>query len=77
MKVDISPLIGCSETYLWDCYLSLWRMWASNNISLMRELYKEAKKRDNVLSDCFASSDINQARALATILNELAEKRDD
>jgi predicted RNA-binding Zn-ribbon protein involved in translation (DUF1610 family) len=26
----------------------------------------------NILSDCFANSDINQARALATLLNEFS-----
>lgn len=59
---------------LWEEYLNLWRIWANNNLPLMRELYKAAKERNYVLSDCFANTEINQARALATILNELINK---
>lgn len=57
----------------WAAYLQLWRTWANDNLPLMRELYKEAKKKDFVLSDCFANSPINQAHALAEVLNELCK----
>lgn len=56
---------------LWTEYLNLWRVWAGDNIPLMRELYRAAVANDYTLTDMFASSPNNQARALATILNEL------
>lgn len=59
---------------LWEAYLNLWRVWANNNLPLMRELYKAAKEKNCILSDCFANTEINQARALATILDELINK---
>ena len=62
------------QTDLWEEYLSLWRTWSSANMPLMRELYTNAKRYNNTLSDRFATSEINQAHALATILNELLEK---
>ena len=58
----------------WRAYLGLWRVWAHSHIPLMRELYLKAKEKDYCLSDCFASTEINQARALSVILNELVAK---
>ncbi len=58
---------------LWPEYLALWRQWAKANLPLMRELYVAAKKHNGLLSDRFASTDVNQARALAIILNELCK----
>ena len=58
---------------LWANYLGLWRGWAYTNMPLMRELYSLAKKNDYLLSDCFASTPVNQAHALATILNGLVK----
>jgi hypothetical protein len=58
---------------LWNEYLNLWKIWASTHIELLRELYTASKAFNFVLSDKFATSDVNQARALATILNELCE----
>lgn len=55
---------------LWEEYLKLWRQWAKENNELIEELYKLASQRDYTLTDIFASSDISQARALATVLNE-------
>ena len=55
----------------WEAYLQLWRTWAQNNLGLMRDLYKAAREKDFVLSDCFANSPINQAHALSVVLNEL------
>lgn len=57
-------------TDLWAEYLKLWRVWASINLSLMEELRDAAKRHHGILSDCFASTPVNQAHALATILNE-------
>lgn len=65
-KPPLNPL-----TDTWSMYLALWRQWANNNLPLMRELYYHARDRGSVLTDCFASTQINQAHALATILNEL------
>ena len=62
------------STDLWEEYLSLWRQWSKNNLPLMRELYRAAKEKDKVLSDRFATTPVNQAHALATVLNELCEK---
>lgn len=58
------------NTDLWAEYLKLWRVWASINLSLMEELRDAAKRHHGILSDCFASTPVNQAHALATILNE-------
>jgi hypothetical protein len=55
----------------WAAYLNLWRVWAHTNMPLMRELYVAAKKHNFVLSDRFATTPINQARALTIILNDL------
>jgi len=52
----------------WNAYLDLWRTWAAENPELIGELATNAVCCP--LTDCFASTDINQARALATILNE-------
>lgn len=64
------PLIRYKGDHLWQMYLNLWRIWTIHNIELMQELSKRIKENGNILSDRFASTDINQARALATILNE-------
>lgn len=58
------------NTDLWAEYLKLWRVWASVNLNLMEELRDAAKRHHGILSDCFASTPVNQAHALATILNE-------
>lgn len=50
----------------WNEYLKLWRIWAKNHPAEMKELSKHP-----ILSDRFAKTRINQARALATILNEM------
>lgn len=46
-------------------YVGLWREWAAMNPSLLEEL-----RRHPVLSDRFATTPVNQAHALAIILNE-------
>ena len=55
---------------LWAEYLALWYQWANNNKPLMRELYLSAKYANYTLRDRFATSDVNQARALAHILTD-------
>ena len=54
---------------LWKEYLNLWRQWSGENIDLLRQLYK-ASYGVGMLTDMFATTPVNQARALATILNE-------
>lgn len=64
------PLFPYTENQLWEMYLSLWRLWTLHNVLAMDELKQRAKENNNCLCDRFASGNINQARALATILNE-------
>ena len=63
------PLNPVSKEYLWDEYISLWWQWAEANPELMNELKVHADKYNGVLSDKFATTPINQARVLSTILN--------
>lgn len=51
-------------------YLKLWFEWACSNQALMEELRELVKPFNNVLSDRFATTPINQAWALATLLND-------
>lgn len=62
------------NTDTWKEYLNLWRIWANSNLPLMRELYQQAILKDYTLSDMFATTEVNQAHALATILNELCNQ---
>ena len=66
------PLNHCSN--LLESYINLWRIWAKENIPLMRELYRNAKQHNCILTDCFATTEVNQANALSKILNELIKK---
>ena len=64
-------LHGFSKEEQYALYLSLWKMWALNNIELVHELHTKLKESGkNTLTDCFASTEINQARALSQLLNE-------
>ena len=60
-----------SNVDLWTEYLKLWEIWAERHVFAMDELYKRAALFDFTLTDCFATSPVNQARALATLLNRL------
>lgn len=55
---------------LYEMYLSLWRFWAINHQDELIELDELASKHEDCLTDMFASTPVNQARALAQILNE-------
>lgn len=59
---------GISRDEQYAQYKDLWRQWASENPKLMQELAQ--KTQGKVLTDMFANTDINQARALSEILNE-------
>lgn len=57
------------ERDLWSAYLILWTIWAMNNPDLLEELRTRAESCGKKLSDRFATTPVNQARALAEILN--------
>lgn len=67
-----APLqMSAEERY--EKYLGLWRQWAKENPAAIEELREKA--RGKVLTDMFSSlgaDSVNQARALAQILNESA-----
>jgi len=54
---------------LWEEYLKLWKEWAKQNPELIDELKLVLPQFDYTLTDMFATSKVNQARALVTILN--------
>lgn len=66
------PVNNKTMDQCWDEYLGLWLAWAKENPNLVEELRDKVKGR--VLTDKFATSKINQARALATVLNMRAGK---
>ena len=71
------PVVDKTKEQLWQEYLSLWRAWSVNNLPLLRELYLNVINNscyNLTLSDSFANTDINQARALSVVLNELLAK---
>ena len=49
-------------------YLGLWEVWAFANTAWMDELGRAGEAKGYLLSDCFATTDVNQARALAELL---------
>lgn len=51
-------------------YLKLWKIWASNNPELIDELLEVVKEYNDTLKDRFATTRVNQANALAVILDE-------
>lgn len=61
------PYKGDSQ---WQMYLALWRIWAIHNSHLVVSLFQKLHEHEDTLTDMFATSDINQARALAIIINE-------
>jgi hypothetical protein len=63
------PLREMSREKLWQCYLLLWEIWAGENPELLADLRIRAANAGYHLSDRFASTDVSQARALASILN--------
>lgn len=58
-----------TDVDLWAEYLNLWRAWADQNPALLRDLANRAIDH-GILTDRYASGPINQARALAQIINE-------
>lgn len=68
------PTFPYPQDHLWQMYLSLWRLWAIHNSDLVVELAQHAAANNNTLKDCFATTPVNQAHALATIINEWVQK---
>ena len=52
-------------------YKLLWFQWGINNTNLLYELKHIVEQYGNVLSDRFATTEVNQANALAFILNNM------
>lgn len=75
-KYGNNPMLGKGKppldknTDTWKEYLNLWRTWSKENRDLMLILSICANAWDFVLSDMFAKTPINQARALSICLNE-------
>lgn len=65
-KAPVGQFTG-DELYL--AYRRLWEAWARAHPALMGELREQALAHQGVLSDRFASSPVNQARALSDLLN--------
>ena len=61
---------GQSPEELYKGYKQLWTFWMAENIDLVFELAERAADAGYVLTDCFASTPVNQARALSELLNE-------
>lgn len=58
-----------SEQQLYDMYVSLWKYWCLFNLTKVRELISILPEHDYTLNDVFATSECNQATALAEVLN--------
>ncbi len=63
------PLIAMTPEALYEAYKALWVTWAVANPHLMMELRCKALEHNCVLSDMFAQTPVNQAHALADLLN--------
>jgi hypothetical protein len=57
-------------TPLWERYLALWATWAKQHPAEMKVLRQRAEAYGYCLTDSFATTPINQARALAELLNQ-------
>lgn len=52
-------------------YQKLWEIWAQDNHELLLELKVILRTKNNTLTDMFATTNVNQARALSIILNAI------
>ena len=59
---------------LWEGYFELWKVWAEKHIPLLQELLITLVPCNGQLSDSFARTPVNQARALAIILNDYQQQ---
>ena len=62
------PKNNTDKKTLWKKYKKLWKEYFALHPELLKEISILAK--DKVITDCFATSEINQARAICEILNE-------
>lgn len=62
------PLNGARN--LFGAYMRLWEAYFEHHPELLEEAKQLVKKHGNVFSDCFANTNVNQARAIAMILNK-------
>lgn len=62
------PVFLKSKAQLWEEYLQLWRRWSEDNPELFAQIREIAQKK--VLTDMFATTMINQAHALSTLIDE-------
>lgn len=67
-----APKIPMSKEQLYGQYKALWLRWSNENPALLQELGEKAKGK--TLTDMFATTDINQARALSELVNERVYK---
>jgi hypothetical protein len=63
-----APINGLTREEAGEEYFKLWELWAELNPELIEELIELSK--DKILTDQFATSEVNQAHALARILSE-------
>lgn len=68
------PLYEISKEQLYKEYRKLWLQFANENKGLIIELLEIVKENNYMLKDRFAQTEINQARALADILNALIRR---
>lgn len=67
-KSDYNSYINKEDFSYYVGYLPLWKEWANQNPELIEDLKEKSKGK--VLTDQFATTRVNQARALADIINE-------
>lgn len=79
-KFGNSPMLGKGKPPLdqskdmWLEYLQLWARWADENPALLFELKGIADKHCGILSDMFATTEVNQAHALSYLLSMTYDK---
>lgn len=67
------PLNDMTSAQLYEAYKALWEVWADAHPDLIKELARLAASNNYTLTDCFASTAINQAHALVDILNDFQD----
>lgn len=67
------PLLNKTRKQLYIEYKKLWKQYFSLNPGLLDELIERVDEK--VLTDKFATTDINQARAITDILNEYEKSK--
>jgi hypothetical protein len=66
---------GVSRHDLWLGYLDLWYCWARAHMVLIWELREHALDNGACLKDSYATTEINQAAALAEVINHYVDGR--